>query len=69
MKHYLFEILSGECAGEEFIVGADSYHEARDAAEWIARDAGSVNGKGLALFRYWHELTEEEAEMSGLDEY
>lgn len=69
MKHYLFEFLCGECAGEEFIVGADSYHEAREAADGIARDAGSVNSNGLAMFRYWHELTDEEAEMSGLDEY
>lgn len=69
MKHYLFEFLCGDCAGEEFIVGADNHHEARDAAEGIARDAGSVTGNGLALFRYWHELTEEEAEASGLDEY
>lgn len=69
MKHYLFELLCGEYEGEEFIVGADSYHEARETAEGIAREADSVNNNGLAIFRYWHELTEEEAEMSGLDEY
>lgn len=61
MKHYLFEIIDeqSENCGEEFIVGADSYTEARE----IAQDNFGM------LVRFWHELTEEEAEMSGLDEY
>lgn len=59
MKHYLFECLDGANEGEEFIVGANSYTEARE----IAQDNFGQH------IRFWHELTEEEAEMSGLDEY
>jgi len=60
MKHYLFEIIGGEYEGEEFIVGADNRDEAQEIATEIADGARA---------RYCCELTEEEAEMSGLDEY
>jgi hypothetical protein len=60
MKHYLFEILDGEYEGEEFIVGADNFH----AAIKIAREVGDG-----ADVHYCRELTEFEAENSGLDEY
>lgn len=58
MRHYLFECVAGDNEGEEFIVGADSYTEAREIAQDIFKKV-----------RFWHELSEEEAEMSGLDEY
>lgn len=60
MRHYLFEITDDDfaCAGEEFIVGADS----KEDAVRIATDL-------FAVVRYICELTEEEAEASGLDEY
>lgn len=58
MKHYLFECVAGECEGEEFIVGADSLAEAKQiACENFGR------AKPIC------ELSEEEAEASGLDEY
>lgn len=62
MKHWLFENIDEESdwEGEEFIVGADSYHEAREII---------VDSFGDIRVKFWHELTEEEAEMSGLDEY
>lgn len=66
MKHFYF--IENE-SGEEFIVGAGSYRE----AEEIARDVG----QSIALNCGWddysiefqYEMTEEEAEASGLDEY
>lgn len=58
MKHFLFECTKGENEGEEFIVGANSYTEAREIAQ---NNFGKV--------KFWHELTEWEAEASGLDEY
>lgn len=60
MKHYLFEIIGGECEGEEFIVGADSIGEAQCIANGVADGARA---------RYCCELSEFEAENSGLDEY
>ena len=69
MKHYLFELTYGEYEGEEFIVGAETWVEAKEIARDVAIDAGSVNEAGLARYRFWHEMTEEEAEASGLDEY
>lgn len=66
MKHYLFkETLSGE----EFIIGADFFGEAELIAEGIAQDIGEEYNDGAWHLRYLDELTEEEAEMSGLDEY
>lgn len=58
MKHYLFECIAGDNEGEEFIVGADSYAEAREIAQDIFKK-----------IKFWYELSEEEAEASGLDEY
>lgn len=60
MRHWLFECIdeNSACEGEEFIVGADTYTEAREIAE---DEFGEV--------KFWHELTDEEAEISGLDEY
>lgn len=60
MKHYLFEVIKGDYEGEEFLVGANDYHEAREIAE---------ANFGVGTFRYWHEVSDFEAEMSGLDEY
>ena len=60
MKHYLFEILDGEYEGEEFIVGADTFPEANSIAHEV--------GDGADI-HYCRELTEFEAENSGLDEY
>lgn len=60
MRHWLFECIdeNSQCEGEEFIVGADNYPEARAIAEeWF----------GEVVFH--DELTDEEAEISGLDEY
>lgn len=60
MKHYLFECVmpGSDNEGEEFIVGANSYAEAKD----IAID-------NFGLFKFLGEISEEEAEASGLDEY
>ena len=56
MKHYLFEDLE---SGEEFIVGAATIGEAMT----VAIDEFGKNVK------YRYQMTEEEAEASGLDEY
>ena len=56
MKHYLFEDLE---SGEEFIVGAATIGEAMT----IAIDNFGENVK------YRYQMTEEETEASGLDEY
>lgn len=55
MRHFLFEDYD---SGEEFIVGADSLDEAMEEAKIYFADPS-----------YICELTEEEAEASGLDEY
>lgn len=54
-KHYLFEDYE---LGEEFIVGAKTFEEAVEEAKYQFPDP-----------HYICELTEEEAEASGLDEY
>ena len=56
MKHYLFEDLE---SGEEFIVGAATIGEAMTVA--IVEFGENV--------KYHYQMTEEEAEASGLDEY
>lgn len=66
MRHYLFE---EKLSGEEFIVGADCMGEAGLIAEGIAQDIGEEYNKGGYLLQFIDELTDEEAEMSGLDEY
>lgn len=60
MKHFLFEIIGGEDEGEEFIVSADTLEAAQVVATEVADGARA---------RFCCELTEEEAENSGLDEY
>ena len=65
MKHYLFQEM---ISGEEFIVGADYAGEAALIAEGITQDIGEENNSEWYL-RFLDELTEEEAEASGLDEY
>lgn len=66
MKHFYF--IENE-SGEGFIVGADNYRE----AEEIARDVGqsiTLNcGWDDYSIEFQYEMTEEEAEASGLDEY
>ena len=56
MKHYLFEDLE---SGEEFIVGAATIGEAMTIA---------IDNFGPEV-KYLYQMTEFEAEASGLDEY
>ncbi len=66
MKHYLFcETVSGE----EFIVGEYNFSDAASEAEDVAREIGDQWNEGEWTLKYYGELTEEEAEASGLDEY
>ena len=67
MRHYLF---SEEVTGEEFIVGADSEDEAHEAAFEIGVDLVEMwePGEVPELICYG-EISDEEAEASGLDEY
>ena len=65
MKHFYF---SEENSGEEFIVGADTLEEAIEKAKGIAADIASGMEEEPELL-YWYEMSEEEAESSGLDEY
>ncbi len=60
MKHFLFECtaLGSDNEGEEFIVGANSYDEAKKIAYG-----------NFGKCKCYGEITEEEAEASGLDEY
>lgn len=65
MKHFYF---IENNTGEEFIVGADTLGGAMILAEDIAYDIAEYYGKTPDL-SYEYEMTDEEAEMSGLDEY
>lgn len=66
MNHYFFsEVISGE----QFLVGADSEVEAILIAEGIAEDIGHQWNDGEWELACHGEVTEEEAEDSGLDEY
>ena len=65
MKHFYF---GEEVSGEEFIVGADTLEEATEQAKEIAADIAHQYNEEPELL-YWYEMTEEEAEASGLDEY
>lgn len=56
MRHFLFEDL---VSGEEFIVGACGFSKARDIA---------IDNFGEEV-HFCHEMTDFEAESSGLDEY
>jgi hypothetical protein len=58
MRHYLYRIYTDD-GEEEVIVGADSIKE----ADWIlSREEDIIH------FSYLDELTDQEAEDSGLDE-
>ena len=65
MKHYLF---CEENTGEEFLVGANDVKTAKIMAKEIARDI-AANYDEDADLNYYGEITDEEAEASGLDEY
>ena len=65
MKHFYF--IENE-TGEEFIVGADTLSKAWVIARGIESEIGLVYWWNTSLsFKY--EMTDEEAEASGLDEY
>lgn len=66
MKHYLF---SEEISGEQFIVGEDNFEDAAMAAEGIAEAIGKDWNDGEWELKFLFEMSEEEAEASGLDEY
>jgi hypothetical protein len=66
MKHFYFTELN---TGEEFIVGADTLSEAMVVAEEIGIDIVNNYGAGLPKVKFEYEMTEFEAEASGLDEY
>lgn len=67
MKHFLF---IEEITGEEFIVSADNEDEAYNAAFEIGVDLVEMwePGEVPELICYG-EISDEEAEASGLDEY
>lgn len=65
MKHFYF--IENE-TGEEFIVGANNLLEAKITAEDVA-DSIAANYGVRADLSYEYEMTDEEAENSGLDEY
>lgn len=66
MKHYLFsEVISGE----QFLVGANNEEEATIIAEGVAEEIGHQWNYDRWVLAYHDEVTEEEAEESGLDEY
>lgn len=65
MKHFLFfEAISGEY----FIVGEDNFSNAAIVAEGVADAIRQETGDDWEL-RFLYEMTDDEAEMSGLDEY
>ena len=66
MKHYLF---CEKISGEEFIVGEYNFTLATSEAEDVAREIGDQWNDGEWELYFYCELTEEEAEASGLDEY
>ena len=66
MKHYYF--IENE-SGEEFIVGANTYQEAEDIAVEVAYQIAQNCGWDEYWLEFQYEMTEEEAEASGLDEY
>ena len=66
MKHFLF---IERISGEEFIVGEELFGDACDVAETIARNIGLDYNDGEFELMFLEELTDEEAEASGLDEY
>ena len=65
MKHFYF---IEEETGEEFLVGARTLAEAQAAAEDVADSIAKRYAVHPDL-SYEYEMTDEEAEDSGLDEY
>ena len=66
MNHYFFR---ESISGEEFLVGADTEYSAIMIAEGIAEDIGYQRNDSDWRLECYGEVTEEEAEASGLDEY
>jgi hypothetical protein len=65
IRHYYFTELE---TGEEFIVGAEDLTKAYVIAFEVGADIGSCyNVKPYVMYEY--EMTEWEADVSGLDEY
>ena len=65
MRHFLFYEKN---TGEDFIVGAYSKREAWDIAKEVADNIHEYSGMATIL-SYGGEITDDEAEASGLDEY
>lgn len=65
IRHYYFTELE---TGEEFIVGEEDLTKAYVIAFTVGADIGSYYGVEPYVM-YEYEMTEEEAEASGLDEY
>ena len=65
MKHFYF---IENNTGEEFLVGADNLSMATIIAEDVAFQI-SLNYGEISDLSYEYEMTDEEAEASGLDEY
>lgn len=65
MRHFLYCEMN---SGEEFIVGANSRGGTEIIAEEVTANIGRCYGEETDL-RYICELTDDEAEASGLDEY
>ena len=65
MRHFYFIENS---TGEEFIVGAKTLEEAKVYAADVADAIGRNYGEEPDL-SYEYEMTDDEAEASGLDEY
>lgn len=66
MRHFLFY---ERISGENFIVGEELFGDACEAAKGIAREIGLDYNGGEFELMFIEELTEEEAEASGYDEY
>ena len=66
MKHFFFYEYN---TGEEFLVGADTLAEAKRVAEDVARHIANNYGEDDFDVRYGYEMSDWEAEVSGLDEY
>ena len=65
MKHFYF---IEENTGEEFLVGAHDLNEAMIIAKEVAADIASGMEEYPSL-SYEYEMTDDEAEASGLDEF
>ncbi len=66
MKHYYF--IENE-TGEEFIAGADTLKEAWMIAKDIGDEIAAEYYAEQVDLEFLYEMTDEEAEASGLDEY